>query len=548
MNTSTEKQVKLIATYARVSTSHQEEQRTIENQIASLQEFVQKNGYTIVKQYVDDGWSGDMLARPALDELRQDAQSKIWDAVLIYDPDRLARRASYQALIMDELQERGIEMLFVTTPTPKNDEDKILYGFKGLFAEYERAKIAERFRLGKLRKLREGHILVSEALYGYTYIPKRDGRHGYYEINEEEARVVRMIFSWVADEHMTLRAVVRKLQALGIKPRKSKRGVWGTSTLSTLLRHKAYIGEMHWGSSYAVVPENPTNKEKYRKMKKSSRRNKPEEEWIASKIPVPVVIDRALFERARAQLATNFALCERNKKNDYLLSGRIQCICGRKRTGEGPQHGKHLYYRCSDRVASFPLPPNCRERGINARIADRLVWQKVANLMSSPDLLTKQAERCVNNRKSKAQTSGKDVAVLQKETAKLKEQEERYGKAYGAGVLTLEQLKEYAIPLRERSAALEVEIASARQDENRVSEYQMPSREQIERYTEAARIMLGDLSFLKKRAIVVSAIEKVIGTQQQLQVYGHLTISNHVEHFTDYRHRRSAQRREIDAF
>src|SRR5205085_563502 len=123
----------------------------------------------------------------------------------------------------------------------------------GLFAEYERAKIAERFRLGKIRKVKEGHILTTEPPYGYNYTPKVGDKHGYYEIDPDEGRIVKLIFSWVADDGYTIRKIVRKLQELGIKPRKSKRGVWNTSTLSTLLRSKAYIGEAHWGASYAVV-------------------------------------------------------------------------------------------------------------------------------------------------------------------------------------------------------------------------------------------------------------------------------------------------------
>ena len=283
-------------------------------------------------------------------------------------------------------------------------------------------------------------------------------------------------------------------------------------------------------------------------MKKSSRRNKPEEEWIASKIPVPAIIDRGLFERARAQLDSNFALCQRNTKNEYLLVGKIYCICGKKRCGEGPQHGKHLYYRCTDRVLSFPLPPNCREKGLNARIADKLVWQKVANLMSSPELLARQAERCMNNRITKGQVSVKDIATFEKEIAKLKEQEERYSKAYAAEVFTIDQLREYVLPLREKKMALEAEIAKARQEASRVDAYEMPSNEQIEKYTKAAREMLPNLSFPEKRAIVMSTIDKVIGTQQQLQVYGHLSLTTHVKHFTNHRNCRDAKCREVDAF
>ena len=154
-------------------------------------------------------------------------------------------------------------------------EDKILYGVRGLFAEYERAKITERFRLGKLRKVKNGHILTTEAPYGYHYVRnnKETKEHGYYVINEDEAKNVRMIFKWVGEDGLTLRTVVRKLQELNIKPKKSKRGVWSTSTLSTMLRHKGYIGQAHWGSSYAVVPDHPKKTDKYRQVKKSSQAN-----------------------------------------------------------------------------------------------------------------------------------------------------------------------------------------------------------------------------------------------------------------------------------
>ena len=203
------KEIKLIAIYGRVSTSNQENEGTIETQLAAVKEFASKNNYTIVQEYLDNGWSGDSIVRPALDQLRMDAKQKIWEAVLIYDPDRLARRYSYQELIMDELREAGIEIIFVTVSAPKNSEDKILHGVRGLFAEYERAKISERFRLGKLRKVKEGHILVSKPLYGYNYIKKQqkvsgEKIHGYYEINPKEARIVKMIFNWVAEEGLTL--------------------------------------------------------------------------------------------------------------------------------------------------------------------------------------------------------------------------------------------------------------------------------------------------------------------------------------------------------
>jgi site-specific DNA recombinase len=525
---------KLIAIYARVSTSRQEEEGTIENQLSALREYAQKNGYTIVKEYVDEGWSGDMIARPALDDLRQAAKMKLWNAVLIYDPDRLARRYSYQELVTDELREANVDVIFITVTAPKNPEDKILHGVRGLFAEYERAKITERFRLGKLRKVRDGHILVTEPLYGYRYIPKKDTEHGYYEVNEEEAKVVRMIFGWVADYGYTLKRVVRRLHELDIKPRRSVRGVWNTSTLSTLFRHKGYIGEAHWGKSYAVVAENPFTKEKYRKTRKTSRRLRPESEWL--KISVPPLIDADLFNRARAQLESNLALCQRNKKNEYLLAGRIRCVCGRSRAGEGPLRGKHLYYRCTDRVLSMPLPPTCQKRSINARVADQLVWQQVSSLMSSPQLLESQVARWMESRENQSQFNPEGKEVLRSEIAKKKKEEDRYNSAYGAGIFTLEQLRDYIIPIRATIAAAEARLRRLDDQQAPPELGRIPTQGELHEFARRSREKLAYLNFAAKRAIVLKIVDKVVGDQEHLQIYGHIPVTNDVNVFTNDRH------------
>ncbi|AKM77752.1 MAG: invertase protein [Candidatus Wolfebacteria bacterium GW2011_GWC2_46_275] len=538
---------KLIAVYARVSTVAQEEEETIHTQLMAVHDFAEKNGYTIVKEYLDDGWSADILARPQLDQLRQDARTKMWEAVLIYDPDRLARKRSYQELVVDELLEAGIETLFVTVPPSKNEEDKVMQSMRAVFTEYEKMKIKERFRIGKLRKVKEGHILTSEAPYGYNYIKRVDNVHGYYEINEEETRVVKMIFDWVTYDKLTIRGIVLKLQELGIQPRKSKRGVWNTSTIGHLLRNTTYIGEACWGKSYAVVPERRINTEKYRRVIKTSRKVRPEEEWI--KIPTPVIISAELFADAERQLKENFALSNRNRKNDYLLSGKIWCDCGNRRAGEGPQHGKHLYYRCTGRVHSFPLPNPCVKSGINARLSDELVWSKISELMSSPELLQEQIKNWSDNREDKAESSAIDIAGIKKQIAKSKEEEDRYNKAYGVGLFTVEQLGVYTTPLREKIDALERQVANVAVMERRVSNAELPSLQETEVFCENTRITLQDLNFEAKQAIVRNIIEKVVATKQELQVSGYIPVDNSNKNILLYaidRHSRAAKRWQID--
>lgn len=535
-----EKRTKLLAVYARVSTARQEDEKTIDTQLLAIREFAEKYQYTIIQEYLDEGWSGDILARPSLDRLRTDAKKKLWDGVLAYDPDRVARRGSYQALVMDELEELGLEVMFVTTPAPKNIEDRMLYGMKGLFAEYERAKIAERTRLGKVRKAREGHVIASEAPYGYKLVPRR-GKKGdagfcetHYEIDAVEADVVRKIFSWAGDNALSIRKIASRLHDSGIPPRKSKRGVWNTSTLTTLLKNRTYVGEAHYGASCAIVPKNPAKPGDYKRNKKTGRKLRPEDEWI--RIPAPPLIELDLFKRVQAQLERNRVFSVRNRKNEYLLAGKIRCTCGKARGGEGALHGKHLYYRCSDRILSYPLPRTCNERGINARVADEIVWDKLVELMSSPDLMWTQLQSWYAKQESRPEKS-LDTSALKRELARLNEEETRYAKASGAGLLRIDKLQELLEPIKRRIGVLEKQLADVGASNSACTtpDYELPGKNDMLEFARVARNSLRNLSFNEKREIVLNIVDVVIGTQEKLEVYGHIEMKDYVEFKTSDR-------------
>ena len=533
----------LVAIYARVSTQRQENEETIETQIMAIKDFCVKNGHTIVKEYRDDGWSGMILARPALDELRMDTKKKLWEAVVIYDPDRLARKYSYQELIGDELTETGIKVLYVTTPPLRDEGDKLLYGVKGLFAEYERAKITERFRLGKLRKAREGNVVTSQGPYGYIYVKGDDKNDGHYLVNPDEVDVARQIFEWVGYEGLTIRKVVKRLQERQIRPRKSARGVWNTSTITTMLRNETYIGKAHFNKSYAVVPKNPIKTEKYKRISKTSRKCRDRKDWIV--ISVPAIIDEELFGLVRKRLRDNYELCKRNRKNEYLLAGKIYCVCGRKRCGEGPQRGKHLYYRCNDRSYAFPLPSKCKEKGINARIADKLVWRKIGKLMTNRDLMKRQVSRWGQVRRKEVDVYGGKIERLSEELGKLEKEEQRYIKAYGSEMISLGQLEEVARDLRVKKESMKQQIALAER-ETAKEQINIPTESEIDRFCDEAVKTLPTLSFESRYSIVHSVTGKITGTQSELRVDGYIPIGglNHVKFKTISRDSRFAERRE----
>ena len=226
-----------IALYARVSTEKQEQQQTIQSQIAALEDYAKEHGHTVAELYVDDGWSGSVLARPALDRLRDDASRRLFEGVAIHSPDRLARTYVYQELLIEELKKAGVQILFLNRPLADTPEDKMLQGMQGLFAEYEKAKIAERCRRGKLHKARSGRIVGHMAPYGYRYVRHPETQQGAYFVDREEAEVVKLMFRTLVDEQLSLGSLVRLLHERKIRPRKGGQRCWVVRRNSALVQN-----------------------------------------------------------------------------------------------------------------------------------------------------------------------------------------------------------------------------------------------------------------------------------------------------------------------
>ena len=88
------------------------------------------------------------------------AEGQIFEAVLVYAPDRLSRKYAYQILLIEELARHGVDTVFMQAPQAATAEDQLLVQFQGMIAEYERAQILERSRRGKRHRARQGQVNV----------------------------------------------------------------------------------------------------------------------------------------------------------------------------------------------------------------------------------------------------------------------------------------------------------------------------------------------------------------------------------------------------
>src|SRR2546422_1304815 len=167
-----------LAIYARVSSEQQAEAHTVASQVAALQERVAADGLTVSEamQFLEEGYSGATLVRPALERLRDVMAAGSVDRLYVHSPDRLARKYAYQVLLVDEFRHAGVEVIFLNRALGQSPEDDLLLQVQGMIAEYERAKIIERHRRGKRYAARSGvGNVLSGAPYGDRYLTKYAG-------------------------------------------------------------------------------------------------------------------------------------------------------------------------------------------------------------------------------------------------------------------------------------------------------------------------------------------------------------------------------------
>jgi site-specific DNA recombinase len=244
-----------VALYARVSSEAQAQEATIDSQLSVLRARIKADGYPIEPAlcFVDDGVSGTTLVRPGLERLRDQAAAGTVDRLYVLAPDRLARRHAHQMVLVDELRACGVEMVFVNRPLGTTPEDQLLLQVQSVIAEYERAKILERTRRGRLHAARAGRIsTLSHAPYGYRYVDKyTGGGAAAYEVVEDEARLVQQVFDWVGRDGCSLREVVRRLEKMGIP---TCRGLsrWNPATIGGMIKNSAYRGQAAYGKSRLV--------------------------------------------------------------------------------------------------------------------------------------------------------------------------------------------------------------------------------------------------------------------------------------------------------
>lgn len=450
-----------IAIYARVSTAAQAEKGySLETQVEACEKKAVSLGATFIKQYIDDGYSGAYLERPALDDLRDAVAAGLHDYVIVYDTDRLARDTMLLLLLTEEIEKRAT-LTFVNTEYSKTPEGQLFYEIKGSFAKYERIRIQDRFARGRRGKLRRGLPLMDSHVYGYDFID------GQYVINDAEAGVIRLIFDYYINSVGGQKNIVKMLADKNI-PSPLGTPIWRVSTVCNILRREQYTGDY-----YALkVYRKKTSAHKITDIPRDRS------EWIPMKCEP--IISKETFAAAEEKRERNRIQKIRETRYNALLQGVAYCgVCGKKLMfqhfyDKRKNKSEYYFYKCS----------NKDNRAMRADIVDAIVWDSLSALC--------QSEKAIKIYAAKQKPPETKIDV-NKELKRIADQRAAVVNWFTQNYITAEQATEKLEALKRKEKSLQAQAVKKDIDAAKIHKAMKPKK----------------LTYEEKRNAILSVCSKI---------------------------------------
>lgn len=471
-----------VALYVRVSTTSQlEEGYSIEEQKTKLESYCDIKDWHVYKVYTDGGFSGSTTDRPSLEQLVQDAQSKLFDTVLVYKLDRLSRsQKDTLYLIEDVFLKNDIEFVSLLenfdTSTPFG---RAVIGLLSVFAQLEREQIKERMQLGKLGRAKSGKSMMwAKTSYGYNY--NKDT--GTMTVNEYEALAVKEIFtSYLAGMSIT------KLRDK-INEEYPKKPAWSYRTIRGILANPVYCGlNQYKGQTFQGTHKAIISLDDFEQTQR---------------------------ELAKRQQTAKERLNPRPFQSKYMLSGLAQCgychaplkvVLGRTRK-DGTRTKRYECYqrhpRTTQGVTVYNDNKKCDSGYYYMDVLEHYVLTRIAMLQNDPEKIKELF--------SDDTSPGIDKQAIQKQIDGLTLKLSKLNDLYLDDHITLDDLRSKSSDFIKQRTALEEEIKKASTDK------QAGQRKKIEKLLDASSVF--DMSYDNQKVIVRELIDKVQVTSDKIVI------------------------------
>ena len=426
-----------IATYTRISTDETRQPYSLDAQATRLRSYVDsQEDWQLVRQFTDQA-SGASTERPGLQRALAEARAHRYDLLLVYRVDRFARSVRGLATLLEQLDAAGVAFRSATEPfdtaTPAG---RMMVQMLGVFAEFERATIIDRVIAGMERKAARGEWCGGSRPHGYLVNPAT----GHLVANPDEAPLIEIIFDHYARQRHGAKSIATWLNTHGHRTKSGK--PWNHMAVLTVLRNRAYLGEIFFRDTYHLAPHQP-------------------------------LVDVETFQLAQQILTQRGEDHAHRASNasDYLLAGLLTCThCGKKFVGTAA-HGnryRYRYYTCFSR----------HRYGTTTCPADRLPADQLETAVLAALLHTYRRHDLLNvalnaghARSGQQRRQRQDeLDLVEKELSKAEEAIERYFLAFEAGTMSentcgqrVQTLGDKIATLHSRRAVLAAELDADQQ-------------------------------------------------------------------------------------
>ncbi len=276
-----------IVIYARFS-SHAQNEQSIEGQLKTCYEYAERNGYSIIGEYIDRAISGTAADnRPEFQRMIADSVKRQFQAVLVYQLDRFARNRYDSAMYKTKLKKNGVKVLSARENITDDASGVLMEAVLEGMAEYYSVELSQKIRRGMSINAEKCLCTGGNIALGY----KIEDKH--IVLDPETAPMVKRIFEMYIKGN-TMMQIIRCLNENQIKT--SRGNAYNKNSLRRILTNKRYIGVYTYKDT--EIPNG-----------------------------VPRIIDNATFEQAQILMSKNRKAPGRAKslEESYILTTKLFC-------------------------------------------------------------------------------------------------------------------------------------------------------------------------------------------------------------------------------
>ncbi|MBI4307715.1 MAG: recombinase family protein [Chloroflexi bacterium] len=491
-------QAKSVAVYCRVSTKAQAEDGTsLDSQEKACRRLAGEKSRAVEKVFKED-WPGDTLDRPLLRQLRDQLKQGMYSAVICHATDRLARKPVHLAIIAEECEKAGAELLFVTEPLDNSAEGQLIRYVKGYAAEIEREKIRERTMRGKQARAEKGMLPhgTGKGTYGYHYDPETGRR----SVVEAEAEVVRQIFNLcaVGTSCHSIAVTLNRESVLAFGG-----GKWHPRTVNRMLTNSSYKGVTIFGQTRRVS----LGGRKYKIVPTDAKQR------VEIRDATPPIVSAELWSQAQKVLSQprrHPTLAGRK----YLLTGYGQCECGAPLVGTC-LNKVNRYYRCRATWPTSVKPKSCDAPYVRAEEMEEQVWKTIVSILKHPDVVMEEIRR----RQGETSVLDDEIERVQHGVRRLGDQERRLVRLYTLGEIDDGFIKKEMEQIKRQRAELEAEQVKLEKQKLQLANLGKLSA-QVREFCARASAKLNGFSFEDKRMALRSLQVRIVVGKAGVKLFG----------------------------